>query len=69
MQRLADAGDIAMSKNSSDTFDEAIALGRHLRCEPSHHRLGGRQSDRFHESASSRAFVRSRAASQTAQRR
>jgi hypothetical protein len=69
MQRLADPGHIAMAKNGPDTFDEAIALGRHLRREPSHHRLGGRQSDCFHESASSRAFVRSRAVSQTTQRR
>ena len=46
VQRLADAGDVAVAEDRPDALDEALAVLGHLHAQPAHHRLRGGQSDR-----------------------
>ena len=46
VQRLADAGDVAVAEDRPDALDEALALLGHLHAQPAHHRLRRGQPDR-----------------------
>ena len=48
MQRLADAGHIAMAEDRPDAFDEASAVFGFLHRQPAHHRLRCGKPDRCH---------------------
>ena len=39
VQRLADAGDVAVAEDRPDALDEALAVLGHLHAQPAHHRL------------------------------
>ena len=73
VQRLADAGDVAVAEDRPDALDEALVVLGHLDRQPAHHRLRRGQADRCHRfphvlhATASRAVAR--ALSQTAQSR
>ena len=46
VQRLADAGDVAVAEDRPYALDEALAVLGHLHAEPPHHRLRCGQADR-----------------------
>ena len=50
VQRLADAGDVAVAEDRPDALDEALAVLGHLHAQPAHHRLRRRQPDRSRSS-------------------
>ena len=58
VQRLADAGDVAVAEDRPHAFDVALAVLVRLHRKPAHHRLRGGEVDRSH-------FTFSRALSQT----
>ena len=45
VQRLADAGDVAVAEDRPDALDEALTVLGHLHAQPAHHRLRGGQPD------------------------
>ena len=69
VQRLADAGDVAVAEDRPDALDEAPAVLGRLHAQPAHHRLRRGQPDRCHRFPHVLHATASRAAARAASQR